>query len=214
MASMMRVERVRRNFADEANRYDAKRDRLIRCARDLAERGNAAKVSVTDVTSAMGITRGLFYYYFGCKEELNESIIDSYVEDLMASIDAGFESSDDREASIRAIVESVYSWLYEEDGSKRLMWHVVDETGLQDYLNIKTSNGLANFIVDHGLLAKYGKGDDEALREHARFVSFGIIGELRLQPDVPTSMVSDTACAALRYRKRRSSQGAQLAEDE
>lgn len=156
----------------------------------------------------MGITRGLFYYYFGCKEELNESIVESYVEDLMASIAEGFVPSADRESSIRAIVERVYDWLYEQDGTKRPMWHVVDETGLQDFLNIKTSNGLATFIVERGLLAKYGKGDDESLCEHARFVSFGIIGELRLQPDVPTSVVSDTACAALRYRKRRSSQGA------
>ena len=56
MTPAMRIERTRRNFTDESNRYDAKRERLVRCARELAERGNAAKVSVTDVTSEMGIT--------------------------------------------------------------------------------------------------------------------------------------------------------------
>ena len=71
VALTMRAERSRRNFSDEANRYDAKRERLVRCARRLAEQGDAAKVSVTDITSEMGITRGLFYYYFEGKEALN-----------------------------------------------------------------------------------------------------------------------------------------------
>lgn len=214
MTSTMRVERARRNFVDEANRYDAKRDRLVRCARDLAERGSAAKVSVTDVTSAMGITRGLFYYYFGGKEELNESIAVSYAEDLMASIAKRCDTLDDREAAVRSIVECVHEWLYEEDGSKCQMWHVLAETGLQDYLSIRVSNELATYLVEHGLLAKYGRGDDDALYEHARFVAIGILGELRLQPEVPISRVGDVTCAALRYRKRRSSQDAAQADDE
>ncbi|MBP3892862.1 MAG: TetR/AcrR family transcriptional regulator [Atopobiaceae bacterium] len=180
----------------------------------MAERGNAAKVSVTDVTTAMGITRGLFYYYFGGKEELNESIVLSYVDDLMAIIGQRCTSFDDREASVRTIVECVHDWLYEEDGTKRPQWHVLDETGLQDFLNVKASNELAGFIVNHGLLAKYGRGDDDSLREHARFVALGILGELRLQPDVPICRVGDAACAALRYRKRRSSQDAAQTEND
>ena len=203
MASMMRVERTRRNFSDEANRYDAKRDRLIRCARDLAEQGNAARVSVTDITSAMGITRGLFYYYFGGKEELNESIADSYVQDLMEDIAATCAPLDDREESVRAIVGCVHRWLYNEDGTKKPIWHVLVETGLQDYLKANASDVLATYIIEYGLLAKYGKTDDDSLYEHARFVSLGILGEIRLHPDVSVSMVGDAACAALRYRKKR-----------
>ena len=203
MTSMMRTERSRRNFADEANRYDAKRERLVRCARSLAEQGDAAKVSVTDVTSEMGITRGLFYYYFGGKEELGEAIIQTYVDDLLASMTPSCESYDTREEAIKVIVDEIHRWLYEEDGSRKPIWHVSAELGLDGMLFNQTADAIASLLIEKGLLIKYGKFTDEILFEHARFVATGILGESRLRPELQTDMLCEAACAALRYRKRR-----------
>ena len=180
----MRIERTRRKFVDETNRYDAKRDRLIHCARELGEQGNAAKVSVTDITSAMGITRGLFYYYFGGKTELNESIVESYVDDLRASVIEACSHTETREDAVRAIVTCVYNWFFE-------------------YARLRASEELASLLISEGLLAKYGKCGDEALFDRARFVMTGILGEVRLRPTASLENISDAACAALRYRKRR-----------
>ncbi len=203
MTPAMRIERTRRNFTDESNRYDAKRERLVRCARELAERGNAAKVSVTDVTSEMGITRGLFYYYFGGKNELNESIVESYVQDLMINVNGAVTGSVNREEAVHALVYHVHDWLFDEAGNKRPIWHVLDEMHLVDFARGRVAEELADFIIRQNLLAKYGKSDDTALYEHAHFVAMGIIGECRARTAKSIDMVSDAACAALRYRKRR-----------
>lgn len=206
MTPAMRVERTRRNFSDEANRYDAKRDRLVRCARDLAERGNASKVSVTDITNEMGITRGLFYYYFGGKGELNEAIVESYVQDLLASIEAVYHEGESREDAVRNVVSCVHAWMFDEAGMRRPMWRVLEDMGLTDLIRQRTSDELASYFIRAGLLARYGKADDDALFYHARFVAVAIIGECHLRPDAPIDMITDAACAALRYRKRRSPQ--------
>ena len=202
----MRIERTRRNFTDETNRYDAKRDRLIRCARELGEQGNAAKVSVTDITSKMGITRGLFYYYFGGKNELNESIVESYVDDLRTSAIEACANAETREDAIQAIVVCVYNWLFDENGKPLPMGHVLKEMNLVEYARLRASDELATLAIREGLLVKYGKGGDEALYDRARFVMTGILGEVRLRPDTSLENIADAACAALRYRKRRMAQ--------
>lgn len=207
---MMRAERNRRNFSDEANRYDAKRDRLVRCARRLAEQGDAAKVSVTDVTSEMGITRGLFYYYFEGKEALNEAIIQTYIDDLAEDLEASFDACENREEAMRTLVERVQRWLYLEDGSHKPIWHVASELRLDKELFALAADTLATFIINHSLLTKYGKFSDDLLYEHARFVATGILGEIRLREELPANVLCDTACAALRYRKRRAPELEQL----
>lgn len=209
----MRAERSRRNFSDEANRYDAKRDRLVRCARRLAEQGDAAKVSVTDVTSEMGITRGLFYYYFEGKEALNEAIIQTYIDDLAEDLEASCGTCENREDAMRSLVECVRRWLYLEDGSHKPIWHVAGELRLDKELFSQAADILATFIIDHSLLTKYGKFSDDLLYEHARFVATGILGEIRLREGLPADVLCDTACAALRYRKRRAPELEQLAAE-
>ncbi len=203
MASTMRVERTRRNFADESNRYDAKRERLVQCARELAEQGNAAKVSITDVTSVMGITRGLFYYYFGGKEELSKTVSMTYVTDLLDQVRQATEQVETREDAVRAIVECVHAWLYDEQGERRPMWHVLDEMNTEDLVQANAADGLGAIVLDRGLLTDYNKVGDEALAERARFVAMGILGECRLNGNASVELISDAACSALRYRKRR-----------
>lgn len=202
MASAVRIERTRRNFTDESNRYDVKRDRLVRCARSLAEKGDATKVSVTGITTAMGITRGLFYYYFDGKEELNKAVADSYVSDLMQEVTSTYHETEEREDAVQVVVLCVRTWLFGKNGKLRPMWHVLQEMELVDYVRQRASEELATFLVNVGLLSSYGK-DDEMLYLHARFVAVALLGECRLRPDASVEAITDAACAALRYRKRR-----------
>lgn len=204
MPSTMRVERARRNFVDETNRYDAKRDRLVRCARKLGEEGNASKVSVTDVTHEMGITRGLFYYYFGSKDELNRAVADSYISDLVQAVDAALcEPTDDRCEAIRAMVACVWAWQYADEGGYRPMQHVLTEIGMHDYVRREVSEALAQMLIDNGFVIDYGKGGDEQLTRRVRLVTMGLLGEVHLHEDETIDELADAACAALRYRRRR-----------
>lgn len=205
MASAIRIERTRRKFADESNRYDVKRERLVRCARRLAEDGNAAKISVTDITTDIGITRGLFYYYFNGKEELNKAIVDTYVYDLMTEVLGTYHKDSNREDAIRGVVSCVRMWLYDKTGKLMPMWHVLLETELVDFARQRASEEIAKFLVNTGLLARTGKAGDEMLFYQARFVAVAILGECRLRPDATIDTISDAACAALRYRKHRAS---------
>lgn len=203
MAQSVRAERTRRNFADESNRYDVKRERLVRCARMLAENGNAAKISVTSITTTMGITRGLFYYYFNGKEELNEAIVETYISDLMTMVMGSYQEDASREDAVRTVVSCVRAWIFDQNGEFNPMWHVLQEMELVDFTRQRVSKELAVFFVNAGLLARHGKVDDEVLLNHARFVAIAILGECRLHPDVSVDAITDAACAALRYRRRR-----------
>lgn len=204
MPSTMRTERNRRNFSNESNRYDVKRDRLVRCAREIGEQNNAARVSVTDVTDKMGITRGLFYYYFSSKDELNQAIADSYVADLQESVMQALEGCDDDRADcMRAIAGGVRGWLYAEDGAYQPMQHVLNEIHLHDYVRRGVSDMLADLMIERGLVIDYGKAGAAQLHRRARFVATGMLSEAHLNPDETTDELADAACAALRYRRHR-----------
>ena len=204
MPSTMRVERARRRFTDESNRYDIKRNRLVRHARELGERGNAAKISVTDITQSVGITRGLFYYYFGGKEDLNIAIADTYISDLEEAIDASIDANtDDRVEVVEAIVSNVCAWNYEEDGTPRPMQHVLREIGMHDYVCRETASMLAELLIQDGFVTDYGKMGADRLMHRVRFVMMGLVGEAHLHPDVTVEELVETTCAALRFRHRR-----------
>lgn len=208
MASSMRAKRTRRNFAKKEDRYEVKRERLVRCARSLAEKGNAAHVSVTDVTNEMQITRGLFYYYFSGKEELNQFIANTYVSDLMTEVDkvvaCGYEH---REDTIEGIVRAINAWYHDEDGADRPMVHVLREVGLGQHTMDVVSERLARVMRDSGLLTDYGKLGETLLLNRARFVAMGMLGEAQLKEGISIDSQVDAACAALRYRKRRVTAG-------
>jgi AcrR family transcriptional regulator len=200
----MRIERARRKFTNESNRYDVKRERLVMCARTLGEQGNAAKVSVTDVTNEMGITRGLFYYYFGGKSELNYAVADTYVNDVLGKVTQVVEEHPDvREEAVAGIVDAVREWMFDEAGNERPMLHVLKEISLEEYVYACVANGIAKIMCDRGLLTDYGRLGDEALLVRARLVTYGILGEARLEQEESASVQAEAACAALRYRKRR-----------
>ena len=203
MESSMRVERTRRNFTDESNRYDAKRKRLVLCARALGEEGDAAKVSVTDVTSEMGITRGLFYYYFGSKEELNYAIAHTYVDELVEAVGGALVEGQTREESVRQLVSCVFGWLYDEGGAPRPLQRVLPQIDLTDEVRTSVADSLGNIMISRGLLTDYAGAGDELLHERARFVALAIVEETRLNPAVGADTIAETACSALRYRRRR-----------
>lgn len=203
MAQTVKIERTHRNFAVETNRYDVKRERLVRAARKLAEMGQATKVSITQITTAVGITRGLFYYYFASKDELNKAVVETYTEDLMGMIQASCEENTEQEHVVQAVVRCVRSWLFEETGELTPMWHVLQDLDMIDAVRQRTSEELASFFIRAGLLAKHERDDDEMLFCHARFVAVAILGECRLRPDAPIRTISEAACAALRYRRHQ-----------
>ena len=204
MPSTMRIERSRRNFVDATNRYDAKRDRLVRCARRLGENGNASKVSVTDVTHEMGITRGLFYYYFSSKDELNTAVADSYVEDLMSSIDKAMRGMvEDRMEAVHIVAKCLHDWQYAEEGGYRPMQHVLTEIGMHDHVRLAASEALAKLFIKHGLAVDYGRIGDEQLVQRVRLVTMGMLGEVHLHEDEVVDNIADAACAALRFRRHR-----------
>ncbi len=204
----MRIERTRRKFTNESNRYDAKRDRLVRCARKLGEQGNAAKVSVTDVTTEMGITRGLFYYYFSGKKELNRAVADTYVSDLTARLNSMVDlQGASRETAIRAIVDVVREWFFDEEDSERPMLHVLKEMSLQEYAYRQAADAIVKVMREHSLLADYGKMNEEMITARAQFVALGILGSAHLCHETTVELQVDATCAALRYRKRRAKSG-------
>ena len=59
---------------------------IIQCARELIEERGLAKTSVAAITERMNVARTLFYHYFPSKEDLVAAVLDTYVDEFIASL--------------------------------------------------------------------------------------------------------------------------------
>ena len=59
---------------------------IIQCARELIEERGLAKTSVAAIAERMNVARTLFYHYFPSKEDLVAAVLDTYVDEFIASL--------------------------------------------------------------------------------------------------------------------------------
>ena len=63
-----------------------RREDIVSCARELFEEKGLSRTSVQSIADRMGVARSLFYHYFPSKEELTAAVLDTYVEEFIASL--------------------------------------------------------------------------------------------------------------------------------
>ena len=61
---------------------EIRKKEIIDAARHLFQRKGIAKTSINDIAKSIGVAKGLVYYYFSSKDELVETVLDEFVEDV------------------------------------------------------------------------------------------------------------------------------------
>jgi AcrR family transcriptional regulator len=89
----------------------ATRERILQSARKLFNRRGLADVTIDEIMSEAGLTRGGFYNHFGTKEELYAEAIAQFIRNDPAEAwrSAGFDSSAQRAALAQLIVSAYLS---------------------------------------------------------------------------------------------------------
>lgn len=65
-----------------------RREEIVACGRQMFEERGFAKTSVASITEELGVARSLFYHYFDSKEDLASAVLDTYVDDFRADLNA------------------------------------------------------------------------------------------------------------------------------
>lgn len=131
-----------RSHKGRSESFVQQRDLIAQCARTCFERKGVHKTTFVDIAREADITRELIYYYFSGKEEIVGCVVDSYMQDAVetmrlwcdqweASAYAGAMHGRDmmcREAAADAVA-SIRRFVFQQDGSRRSMFAVLDEIG-------------------------------------------------------------------------------------
>ncbi|MDD3368601.1 MAG: TetR/AcrR family transcriptional regulator [Lachnospiraceae bacterium] len=71
------------------NAFQTAKTYLAQALINLMEKTSIGDISITDITKKAGVSRMSYYRYFGKKEEILESYLDTIIEDYIREVDSG-----------------------------------------------------------------------------------------------------------------------------
>lgn len=177
-------------LASKRQRLGGKQGEIMLAARVLFETRGVANTSIKDITTEANITRELFYYYFKNKQAVIDAVFDDFVEDLVESALVWNELREfgDTRGSLRKCMETFRRALQDKDGSPRPMFAVLDELGQRDAFRMRaveeTVGALDTYVVAE--YATFHKVEIELVYETFCVLLFGLVGMIRMKPDIST----------------------------
>ncbi len=184
----MNAARRRARSLSESKRLSGQAGEIMQAARKLYETRGVAATTVKDIAAEAGITRELVYYYFANKRAITEAVLDDYIEDLVESAIVWNESRKfgDTLGSLRKCVAAMRRALYGVDGSPRPMARVLEELGVRDAFGVRAVRETVDCIDAHIVTeyAAYHKVEIEFVYETFCMLIFGLVGLMKLKPDI------------------------------
>ena len=90
-----------------------RRDQLMACAARLFAEKGYHPTSVADIVAALGVGKGVFYWYFASKDELLTELLKASNHDLRKRQQAAIEGVDDPIRRIELGIRASMVWFYE-----------------------------------------------------------------------------------------------------
>lgn len=172
----------------ESRRLSGQPGEIVQAARKLYETRGVAATTIKDIAAEAGITRELVYYYFANKRAITDAVVDDYIEDLVESAIVWNESRvfGDTEGSLRKCIAAMRRSLYGVDGSPRPMVRVLEELGVRDAFGVRAVRETVDCIDAHIVTeyAEYHEVEIEFVYETFCMLVFGLVGLMKLKPDV------------------------------
>lgn len=180
--------RNRARKLSESRRLTGQPGDIMQAARKLYESQGVEATTVKDIAAEAGITRELVYYYFANKKAITTAVLDDYVEDLVESTIVWNESRafGDTEGSLRKCIATMRRSLYGADGAPRPMMRVLEELGVRDEFGVRAVRETVDCIDAHIVTeyAEYHRVEIEYVYETFCMLVFGLVGLMKLKPDV------------------------------
>ncbi|MBW3079148.1 TetR/AcrR family transcriptional regulator [Bifidobacterium simiiventris] len=183
-----------------ASRGDARREQIIRAAREACLDTGFSKLTISDIAERAGMTRSLFYHYFADKNEVADAVIDDTISAMLGKLDHWDKSReagnidkalDDIVRLTRAIIadEGPFSAKLMQAGNAELYIKFIDHAAdrIADFFCETT---VLDFETLHGLPIR---------NVHETFYTLivGLISLIRLHPDTPDAVIKQVAAQTL-----------------
>lgn len=62
---------------------DERREEIVSCAQKLFIEKGFAETKISDIVKTVGVSQGVFYYYFASKEDIINEIVNAYIKKLV-----------------------------------------------------------------------------------------------------------------------------------
>ena len=187
---------------------DRKRE-IVACANELIEERGLAKASVSAITERMGVTRTLFYHYFPNKEDLINTILDSYVDEFVVELKKWNENrtEGDIEGSLNSIVVLLRNLLFNNNSAhtsfRRALATSENASLYLRFIN-RAADATASYIVETTVadFNRLHKVRIDHIYETFYMLVLGIVGYVRQFPKTSDDILKDLIAQTLHFERR------------
>lgn len=172
----------------------ARREQIVRAARELYEERGIDRTSVTDIAERAGMTRSLFYHYFTHKDEVTAAILDGYVQGFLEAVrqwDDG-RVRGDVAGSLASCVAMLRQHLFDRD-SFRTDLRKSQNAQLYQRFSQQVASSLATFFstVVVPEYARYHHVEVRHPYEEFYLLIIGLMSYMRTHPEASDDLVAD-----------------------
>ncbi len=202
-AQPLRISGRQRSASVE--RLAGKPGEIMMAARSLFEKHGVGATSITKIAEEAGITRELFYYYFKNKQAVIDAVVDDYVADLVETVLVWneFRNFGKTPESLHYCIVSMRQALYDKSGP-RPMIRVLEELGIRDSFDVRAVRETVNCMDAHIVseYAAYHQVEIKYVREMLALLIFGLVGLLKIEPDISDETLERIVAQTLRLDMR------------
>ena len=148
-----------------------RRDQLIAAASEVFVLRGFHAAGIREISERAGVTKPIIYKHFSGKLDLYLAVLQNYIDELVASVQAALHSSTDNRTKARAAVKAYFDFVDHESQGFRLIFEsdVITEPSIQWRLNQATDTCV------RAVFETLAEGPGLAPL-HARVLAAGLVG--------------------------------------
>ena len=178
----------------KAEAAGARREQIVRAARELYEERGIDRTSVTDIARRAGMTRSLFYHYFTHKDDVTTAILDAYVQGFVEAVRQWDEKRvrGDVAGSLASCVAMLRLHLFDRD-SFRTDLRKSQNAQLYHRFSQQVASTLST-VFSTEVVPEYARYHHVEVRhpyEEFYLLIIGLMSYMRTHPESPDDLVAD-----------------------
>ncbi len=183
---------------------------IVACANELIEERGLAKTSVSAITERMGVTRTLFYHYFPSKEDLINTVLDSYVDEFIVELKKWNSNriKGDIEGSLDSIVTLLRNLLFNSNSAhtsfRRALATSENASLYLQFIN-RAADAAATYLIETTVadFKHLHKVRIDHIYEMFYMLVLGIVGYVRQYPKTSDDVLKDLIAQTLHFERER-----------
>lgn len=179
---------------------DERRKDIIAAARSLYETQGIARTSIKDITEKVGVTRGLFYYYFPDKSAVTEAVMEEYTAEFVEGVRIWNDSRSfgDIAGAVRGAVQLLRRTLFDAALFKKNAG-MSDDSQLNDTFTNRVITEVVSCIQDTTVedYMRFHNIEISYVYQTFYVLIYGLVGLVKSQPDVTDEVLESIIVQSL-----------------